>query len=672
MKVDLSDLNPPQREAVLHENGPLLVLAGAGSGKTRVITYRMARLLKDGVPPHAILGVTFTNKAARQMRDRLRTLIGDAARDVWLGTFHALGLTLLKQEGQCVGLKAGFCIYDTGDQLGLIRELLRQTKVADRRLDVYRILELILKAKRQRMTEVPIVGGDDYELAAYDLYPRYVQQMHAFNSVDFDDLLLLAQNALGHADVRQRWQTKYSEVLVDEFQDTSPDQVNFIRTLSEKARCICAVGDDDQSIYAWRGAAADNILSFSRQFPGTREIVLDQNYRSTHHILMAANTVIKHNAKRKEKSLWSDLGHGDLVERVPCRDGEDEAAFVCEEIHKLSGQGVRYSDIAVLYRSNVQSRVFEEQCALERIPFSVVGGQSFFDRKEVRDALAYLSIVCNPRDEISLRRIVNVPPRGIGAASLLRLVQHAEDKNRSLWEGLRHSDEISDLPAAAKHGVASLLAVVTNHATLLREANAATLVERVQAFFDALRLRESIVEADDAAGVAARRLENLREVLTTLERFCRDYRGNEPLKDFVWSTTLLRGPEEDDETNNSVTLMTLHSAKGLEFPYVFLVGLEEDLLPHRRTFEMDGDLGEERRLFYVGITRARQHLWLTWARQRALRGRMQARTPSRFMQDLNGCAAVAETNREATSNEKSEQLANDFFAKMRAQLGIDA
>ncbi len=448
--LDLSTLNPPQRDAVLHVNGPLLVLAGAGSGKTRVIIHRIAHLLQLGTAPDRILGVTFTNKSATEMRERLKKMVGRTAHRVQLSTFHALGLNILREEYDAAGLSAGFSIYDTGDQMGLVRELLRQTRVADRRLDAYKILEVILAAKRKRLAEVKFDTGDDYEMAAYDLYPRYVEQMRAYNAVDYDDLLLRSKSALEHPAVRDRWSQRYDYLLVDEYQDTSPDQLELLQVLAARHGNVCVVGDDDQAIYAWRGAAVDNILSFASQFPGTREIVLDQNYRSTSNILASANAVIKNNVTRKQKVLWSALGEGEPVEVVACADAEDEAEFVIDMIGKLIYQNVKHHDIAILYRANAQSQIFEETMALEKIPFRVVGGQEFFDRKEVRDAVAFLQVAQNPYDEVSLRRIINVPPRGIGATSVERLVKYGESTGKGLWHAMTYGGANVDLPPQAR------------------------------------------------------------------------------------------------------------------------------------------------------------------------------------------------------------------------------
>ncbi|HET6344474.1 MAG TPA: UvrD-helicase domain-containing protein [Myxococcota bacterium] len=671
---ELDTLNAPQREAVLHSDGPLLVLAGAGSGKTRVIIYRIARLMRDGVPPDKILGVTFTNKAAKEMRLRLSALAGRKASKVTLSTFHSLGLTILKDEHAAAGLKAGFCIYDTSDQLSLVRDLMRQVKVADRRLDASRLLDLMLKAKRERRDEIEIDWGDDYELAAFDLYPRYLQQMRAFNAIDFDDLLLRSQDVLQIPEVRERWTQRFHYLLVDEYQDTSPDQLELVRVLAGPRQNVCAVGDDDQAIYAWRGAAVDNILSFSRQFTPTHEVVLDQNYRSTSNILAAANAVIRNNQVRKPKQLWSASGSGDPVEVVECSGDDDEANFVVETIAGLHYRGVPYGDIAVLYRSNAQSRLFEETLALEHIPFRVVGGQAFFDRKEVRDGMAFLSIAHNPLDEVALRRVINVPPRGIGPASLERLADYGERTGKGLWGALLEAEAVPDLPKTAALGAATLVEVLEPARERLKAAMPGQAAGIVRELFDTLALRDAIVSADDAPSISAKRLENLEQAVTSLQRFEeRLAPGDAPLAEFLRASALVRSPAEDDEDKaGQVTLMTLHSAKGLEFPYVVLVGVEEELLPHKRSLELGGSLDEERRLCYVGITRARKRLWITWCRRRMMRGKPAPRSPSRFLEELPNDEGVRCWAREEPPlEENQEDMAADFFKKMRAQLGIE-
>jgi superfamily I DNA/RNA helicase len=676
--VILDSLNPPQRAAVLHKDGPLLVLAGAGSGKTRVIIYRIAHLIAQGVPATKILGVTFTNKAARQMRQRLTDLIGARARGVTLSTFHALGLSILQAEWQAAGLRPGFCIYDTSDQLSLLRELMRQVKVADRRLDAARVLDLVLSAKRKRLKEVPLQWGDDYEMAAFDLYPKYLQQMQAFNAIDFDDLLLRCYDVLQIPEVRARWAARFDYLLVDEYQDTSPDQLELVRALAGERQNVCAVGDDDQAIYAWRGAAVDNILGFARHFPGTQEVVLTQNYRSTGGILAAANHVIANNQARKPKQLWSAEGEGDPVEIVQCKDGEDEAEFVVEQIMQLHYKGVDYRDIAVLYRANAQSRIFEENLALERVPFRVIGGQAFFDRKEVRDAMAFLAVCHNPSDEVALRRIVNVPPRGIGPVALGKIAAvgettlDASGRPLGLWKALTQAAEVPGLAPAAVAGAQQLAGLLGTAAKRLRAAKPTEAAPLVHDLFAALHIRDAVLAADDAPSIAARRLENLDEAVASLKRFEQRLPADaQPLAEFMRASALVRQKDDDDaRAPSEVTLMTLHSAKGLEFPYVFLVGVEEEILPHRRILDEGGSLSEERRLCYVGITRARRRLILTYAQQRTRHGRHQPCTPSRFLQEIpEGPQVVRYSRSEPVSREDHATAAAEFFAKMRQQFG---
>lgn len=547
-RFDLNSLNEPQRQAVLHESGPLLVLAGAGTGKTRVIIYRIVRLIRDGTAPERILGLTFTNKAAGEMRERLTRMIGRSASAVRLSTFHALGLELVRRDPVAAGLRPGFCIYDTADQMGLVRELMRQVRVADRRLDAHRVLDIILKTKRARLAQVQLDWGDDYELAAYDLYPRYVAQMRAFNAVDFDDLILLAQNILNVTELRQQWRDTFDHFLVDEYQDTSPDQLHIVRSLCGEAQNVCAVGDDDQSIYSWRGAAASNILAFAKHFPGAKEVILDQNYRSTASVLSAANAVIKNNVKRKAKALWSALGDGDPVSIIACADENDEAEFVAETIGSLIYQGAKPDDIAVLYRANAQSQIFEETLALEHIAFRVVGGQAFFDRKEVRDAMAYLAVVHNPHDEVGLRRIINMPPRGIGTTSVERLTHYAEAHQRPLYWALEQAKSIADLPKAAAVGAQDLVAILGPAMQRSAEVRAGELALWARDIFERLHLREAILDADEAPTLLARRVDNLNEVLNALDRFAASVpAGESGLESFLRTSALVRTPEEDDD-----------------------------------------------------------------------------------------------------------------------------
>lgn len=670
--LDFHSLNPRQREAVLHDDGPLLVLAGAGSGKTRVIIYRIGRLIGDGTDPSRILGVTFTNKAAGEMRERLRSLVGADGSKVQLSTFHALGLSILKAEYEAAGLSKRFCIYDTSDQMSLVRELMRRVRVADRRLDAGKILDIILKTKRERLKEVAIDWGDDYELAAYELYPRYVEEMRAFNAVDFDDLLLRSMDVLQIPEVGARWAEKFDYILVDEYQDTSSDQLEMLKILAGERNNVCVVGDDDQSIYAWRGAVVDNILRFSREFGSAKEVILDQNYRSTGHILNAANSVIRNNQVRKEKKLWSADGEGEPVNVVTCEDGEEEATLVSEIIGKLVFDGMRYEDIAILYRSNLQSRLLEEILAADKIPYRIVGGQAFFERKEVRDVMAYLATINNPFDEISLRRVVNMPSRGIGPTSLQRFAAFGAAQKCGLYGALCRSHEVPDIPKSAQAGAQSFVHLIRSFGAQMQDARPGDLQKHVEHLIDEIKLRDVILAADDSATISQRRIENVNEVINAAHRFAAmNPQSESPLEDFIFMSSLVKNEEKEDD-KGKVTLMTLHSAKGLEFPAVFMVGMEEELLPHRRTIELGGDISEERRLCYVGITRAKKRLWLTKCLYRVNRGKMMERGASRFLEELPEGEGVIRWNRNSPPTEEmTESKAEDFFAKMRAQLGMD-
>jgi DNA helicase-2/ATP-dependent DNA helicase PcrA len=641
-----------------------LVLAGAGSGKTRVIIERIARILRHGSAPERIIGVTFTNKAAREMRARLRALVPGQAARVHLSTFHSLGLTLLREEHQAAGLPQNFCIFDGADQLGLVRELLRGTQVADRRLDAPRVLDHILRAKREGLAEVPIDWGDDYELAAHFLYDAYRQQMQAFAALDFDDLLLRALEVLQDAAVAARWGRRFQHVLVDEFQDTNQTQLRLLRCLTAHTRDVCVVGDDDQAIYGWRGAVADSILSFPRHYPGTLEVKLEQNYRSTHNILAAANHVIRQNPRRRPKELWTASEAGPPVRLVRCPDGDEEAEFVAGEIERLRFDGARAEGVAVLYRSNVQAQLMEESLHARGIDYRMRGGQAFFDRKDVRDLLAYLSVCLNPRNEVALRRIINVPARGIGPKSLQLFAKRAKSQGFSLFEALRSPGE--SVPAAAQLGAESLVELIQGLGQAARAAPPVRLQERVQSLVAATGLRDAVLAANDAPGLQARRLGSIDRFLTAVGRFAE--RGAN-LEAFVADSALDADAEESD-AEGRVQLMTLHSAKGLEFDHVFFIGVEEGLLPHQKTLDEGTDLSEERRLCYVGITRARQSLCLSLAAARLRHGQNVPRTPSRFLEGLGSLPGVTQRTLgdpgSADDGSDGESMAKQLFAQIRA------
>ena len=675
--IHLDELNPPQRDAVTTTEGPLLVLAGAGSGKTRVITYRVGHLLDRGVRPEQILAVSFTNKAADEMEERVGRLVGPKVRLLTLCTFHALGLSILKAEREALHMSGGFTIYDSSDQLGLLRELLRQVSVEDRRFDAKAILFRISLAKnaflspeeyRQKVEETP--QKDEYDLIAADLYPRYEAALAGFHALDFDDLLTRTVRLFDENEaVRRRWAERYAYVMVDEYQDTNRAQFKLMEHLARRLN-LCVVGDDDQSIYGWRGAEAGHILHFEKQFPGAKLVRLEENYRSTPQILDAANSVIKHNTKRHDKTLWTARPPGEKLRMIIAEDPEAEAKFVAEEIELLCAtRGHKLSDCAVLYRSNIQARPLEEALRTQRIEYEVIGGQSFFERKEVKDAIAYLKLALHPRDELALRRVINYPARGIGATTVDRLAEWAKARGRTVSEacvaiakavgsvgdgpllggalpeaeGKRDAPEIEGRPRAAVAAFADL--IERGRAQL---ASGKPVKDSARAFIEDAGIMEDIRAAAPSALAAQRRLENLEGFLSSLARFEEREQSLDGLRAYLHRLTLKTQDDDASEENTDrVTLVTLHGAKGLEFPVVFLVGMEEELLPHRRTLYPQGpdvtqantagveiDLGEERRLMYVGITRARQILYLTRARTRSSRAAQKPRSPSRFLAEI--------------------------------------
>lgn len=657
----LEELNPPQREAVMHVDGPLLVLAGAGSGKTRVITYRVGHLLERGVSPDDILAVSFTNKAADEMQKRVEKLVGPRiTKRLTLSTFHSLGLSILKAERAALGMTAGFTIYDSADQLGVIRELLRRVHIDDRRFDPKAILFRISRAKNAFQSPdqyAAQVKDNEYDLIAADLYPKYQEALRGYHAFDFDDLITEPVRLLDRdTGVRERWEHRFHYVMVDEYQDTNRAQSHLMNHLVQKHRNICVVGDDDQSIYGWRGAEAGHILEFDRHFPGAKVVRLEENYRSTPCILDAANAVIAHNTKRHPKKLWTARRQGDKLQLVVADDAEAEAQFVAEEIELLRAtRGYKASDCAILYRSNIQARPIEEALRNQRLPYRVVGGQAFFERKEVKDAIAYLKLALMPRDEMALRRIINYPARGIGSTTLERLAAYARQRGITLFDACRAAKEttlfdagvrtdagapVEDLAAKGRASVTAFCDLIERGRALLATSSGGLRVA-AKAFLDEAGLSDDLRAAGPTPMAAQRRLENLDGFLDSLHRF--EEREGRDLAAYLHRLTLsTQDDDADAQVADEVTLVTLHGAKGLEFPVVFLVGMEEELLPHRRTLYPQGpdvqeatiDLGEERRLMYVGITRAREVLYLTRARSRTSRASAKPRSPSRFLDEI--------------------------------------
>jgi len=625
----LAGLNPAQREAVLHTEGPLLVIAGAGSGKTRVLTHRVAHLITAvGVKPNEILAITFTNKAAGEMRERLMTMLGPIARAIWILTFHAACGRMLRAEAERLGYKSNFTIYDSQDQVRLVKQVLDDLDKDPKRFVPRGIHAQISNAKNQLVTPAMYRErvASFFDQTVAEVYELYQKRLHASNAVDFDDMLMLTVEVLERfPEARKRWQNAFRYVLVDEYQDTNHAQYRLLQILGEKHQNVCAVGDPDQSIYAFRGADIRNILEFERDFPETRTIALEQNYRSTNAILEAANAVISNNSERKEKRLWSELGDGDPVRVIEVEDEHSEARYVAAQIAGLVDEGYAGSEIAVFYRMNAQSRVIEQTLRLQQIGYQVIGGPRFYERAEVKDVIAYLQVLDNPPDAVSLLRIANKPRRGIGDTTLARLVTYAEGRGISLYEALSHPEEAGLGTAAVKAvtGLANLLDSLRSAAQELE------VPELIQAVYD----RTGMIEAFEAERTieARGRIENLEAFVDGAREY--ESSTDEPtLSGFLQEISLFSAQDELT-TESNVTLMTIHNAKGLEFRAVFVVGVEEEIFPSGRSIEEQG-IEEERRLFYVGLTRAQERLTLTHASSRLLWGRTNSNLPSRFLDEL--------------------------------------
>jgi len=632
--IDLSTLNPPQREAVVTTEGPLLVLAGAGSGKTRVIAHRVAYLLLKGIDPEAVLAMTFTNKAAREMRERVTHLAGPPGADVFVSTFHSFGLWLLGEEHKAAGLPKRFAICDAGDQAALVKRCMREVKVDDRAFDPRKVLWRISSAKNALQKKIkprPEGQGDDYDLIAAEVFPRYQQALRAQRAVDFDDLIARPVELLkGDAALREKYQARFSHVLVDEYQDTNLCQLELLKLVAGKRMNVCAVGDDDQAIYGWRGAEVKNILRFDRHFPKAKEVRLEQNYRSTGRVLACANGVISRNADRKPKRLWTAAGPGEPVKVAACAGEEEEARFVASEIARLRGEGRPWGHFAVLYRLNAQSRPVEEALREAQMPHQVHGGSAFFDRAEVRDLLAYLKVCITPEDETSLARVVNVPARGIGDATLEKVHDFAVREGLHLYQALGRAAEVPGLSRGAPEKIAEFVALVERSRARFAEGRPLEAARALVAEVDLYAWARLSVQSAEAG---QRKVDGIDGILRSLEWYQEKTR-RPSLATWLQRLMLDSRDEEDPAADEGVALMTLHAAKGLEFPVVFLVGVEEDLLPCAGIQGEARDLDEERRLAYVGITRAREVLYLTRATQRVKRGKVLARTPSRFLEDL--------------------------------------
>jgi DNA helicase-2/ATP-dependent DNA helicase PcrA len=628
----LEDLNPAQREAVLTTEGPVLVIAGAGSGKTRVLTRRIAHLLAAvGAKPSEILAITFTNKAAAEMRERVADLVGPPARGCWVMTFHAACGRILRREAERLGYRSNFTIYDSADQIRLTKQCLEELERDPKRFTPRGIHSQISNAKNQLIGPVEYASrvASFYDQTVADVYDLYQRRMFASNAVDFDDMLYLTVDVLERfPEAKERWQKSFRYVLVDEYQDTNHAQYRFLQLLAEPDMNVFAVGDPDQSIYAFRGADIRNVMEFERDFPGAKSIALEQNYRSTNSILEAANGIIANNRERKPKNLWSELGEGEPVRVVEVEDEHAEARYVAAEIARLVEEGYNGSEVAVFYRTNAQSRVLEDVLVRQGVAYQVIGGPRFYERAEVKDLVAYLQVIDNPYDAVSLLRVANRPRRGIGDSTLAKLMSFADDAEMSLWEAMDRTQAAGVGTGPAK-AVASFRTLIQSLMSAAGELDVPDLIERVleQSGYNESLEAERTIEAQG-------RLENLQE-LVALAREWMESAAEPTLSSFLQEISLYSDQDAIRGEGSLVTLMTLHNAKGLEFRVVYLIGMEEGIFPHSRSIEEQG-IEEERRLCYVGMTRAMERLTLMHASSRMLYGGRSYNLPSRFLDELPG------------------------------------
>ncbi len=676
----LNDLNPPQREAVEHGDGPLLVLAGAGSGKTRVITYRIAHLIHEmGIKPWNILAVTFTNKAAGEMKQRVNQLLDDAGAMVHLGTFHSIGARFLRQHVSLIGYDRNFTIYDGNDQVSLMKTILKRLGY-DRTSIAPRQMLGAISSLKQKMegpeTLADWKGFDPFKKALTLAYPAYQESLKRNNAVDFDDLLVLPVRLLQEfPELRNQYNDRWRYLLVDEYQDTNLVQYKWLKLLTSNHDNICVVGDDDQAIYRWRGADVRNILQFERDFPGTQVVKLERNYRSTGHILETAHQVVTKVKGRKEKKLWTEAEKGDKPVVFQAPTERREAIWVVEHLRKMMREhGYQRSDCAVFYRTNAQSRVLEEQFRANGIPYTIVGGVRFYERKEIKDALAYLRILLNPADDISALRIINVPPRGIGKITIEKIQQAAVDEGIPFLDAV--VNEAKEPRSIGRNSATRLQRFVELYAGLLEASKTLPLDELLKKVLDDSGYWDML--SKDGSEEAQDRSTNLAELINEVAEFVVSHEEEEASLDaFLERVSLVSDLDDLDEKEDRVPLMTLHSAKGLEFNVVFLTGLEQDILPHSRALDDEGGMDEERRLCYVGMTRARQRLFLTLASSRMVFGSTRTSEPSDFLKDIEPDLLDVQTPKPPRSRLKGMSFeeftqSTGGYAKAKAPKGTQA
>ena len=629
----LDKLNERQKEAVLATEGPVLVLAGAGSGKTTVLVNRTAYMISEKhIRPWNILAITFTNKAAREMKDRIERLLGDTAKDMWIGTFHSVCVRILRSCIDLLGYSRDFVIYDTADTKTVMKECLRELDIDEKSFPVRNVLSIISNAKNDLMDAATFenVYKSDYRMSIIaKIYYRYQTKLRKNNAVDFDDIILNTVKILSeNPDVLSKYQDKFQYILVDEYQDTNNSQYLLINLLAQANRNLCVVGDDDQSIYKFRGANIGNILNFEDDYSDVQKITLDQNYRSTQNILDAANSVISNNKGRMGKSLWTSNGDGNKVFVYTGTNEYDEARYIARQIKKHFDEQGSFSDCAILYRTNAQSRVIEEMLMRESVPYKVLSGLRFYDRKEIKDIIAYLRVVYNPNDDVSLARIINEPKRKIGNATLEKARNIAREKETSLYDVISHADDYPEFKTAIK----KLLSFSEIIQSLIKLKDTVTIEDLTGRILNDTGYMPALIMEDTTESKT--RIENLGEFISVITEFEKNEETGNTLGEFLENISLVSDIDGYDENEDSAVLMTIHSAKGLEFPIVFLSGLEEGLFPGMRSMESDDDIEEERRLCYVAITRAKEQLYITKTISRTIHGKTMPTTASRFFKEI--------------------------------------
>ena len=644
--MNLDNLNKQQKEAVTHIDGPMLVLAGAGSGKTKVLTSRIAYLIENGVNPRNILAITFTNKAAKEMKDRVVNLIGSSANYIQISTFHSLGLKMIKENYNILGYDKNFTILDSDDTLTVVKKIIKEMNLNPQFYNAKAIRNKISSAKNELMS-VSEFSHVEFDRDIVRIFEKYNSILKTNNSVDFDDLLVLPIQLLNNSEVLDRYQELYKYILIDEYQDTNEAQYKFTKKLASKYKNIFVVGDNDQAIYAFRGANFKNILNFEKDYPNCKTILLEENYRSTKMILNAANSVIKNNKERKDKNLWSNNPEGNKIKYIQADSDKEEGSYISSKIKELNNNGVNYEDIAILYRTNAQSRLIEEEMLKNNIPYRVIGSFYFYNRKEIKDLLCYLRLINNSHDDISLARVINVPKRGIGAKTMENLDAKSNELGISLFDAISEGRELSFKNLILK---------------MQEECENLSLTEMVDLVLNESGMKQELVNEKTLESEI--RLENLEEFKSITKNYEEEF-GVISLSDFLNEISLVSDMSEHQESKNKVSLMTVHAVKGLEFDYVFVTGMEEGIFPHYNAIN-DGSrsaIEEERRLCYVAITRAKKDLWLLNAKRRMLFGNTQTNLPSRFMDEIDPKYLEVENNRKSVFKKVNNFVKEEMFNK---------